>query len=370
MGKKAFFVMVIGPHEHIGEQKNNFWEEEALLNFLGYKIIKKFFQHRININSSTYIGAGKLQEIKNQALIEKPDLIYLNDVLNPAIIFRIEQRLWEVNEKINVWDRVDLILHVFEKHASSVEAKLQIELAKLKHLGPRIYGLGRQLSQQYGTIGVRGGFGETLLEKMKRYIKLRIGVIENRLKKIEEKKEHQIKKRKENRLFTISLVGLTNTGKTTLFNFLTKKEKYVANQPFTTLETVTGKIKRLNSSILVSDTIGFIDNLPPFLIEAFKTTLMETLNADLIFHLIDSSDKNYLKKIESVNIILQQLRIDKNKVYLVLNKIDKAKGLNFQQLRRSLGDKIFFISAKSGEGVDNLISFINEYFSNNYSLNN
>ncbi len=181
--------MVIGPHDHISEQKNNFWEEETLLNFLGYKIIKKIFQHRVSINSSTYIGSGKLHEIKNGVLMEKPDLIYLNDVLNPAIIFRVEQSFWEVNENINVWDRVDLILHVFERHACSVEAKLQIELARLKHLGPRIYGLGRQLSQQYGAIGVRGGFGETVLEKMKRHIKLRIGVIENQLKKIEEKKK-------------------------------------------------------------------------------------------------------------------------------------------------------------------------------------
>lgn len=359
--------MVIGPHDHINEQKNNFWEEETLLNFLGYKIIKKIFQHRVNIDPATYIGSGKLQEIKNEALIEKPDLIYLNDVLNPAIIFRIEKSFWEINENINVWDRVDLILHVFEKHASSLESKLQIELARLKHLGPRIYGLGRQLSQQYGTIGVRGGFGETVLEKMKRYIKRRIEIIENRLKQIEEKKEIQIKKRKENKLLTVSLVGYTNAGKTTLFNLLTKKEKFVANQPFSTLETVTGKIRKLNTSILVSDTIGFIDNLPPFLIEAFKTTLLETLNADLIFHLIDFSDKNCLSKINSVNMILQQLKIDKNKVYLVFNKIDKVEKENLEKIKRSSGDRIFFISAKTGEGVDSLISFINEYFTNNYS---
>ncbi len=148
---------------------------------------------------------------------------------------------------------------------------------------------------------------------------------------------------------------------------MAKKEKFVANQPFSTLETVTGKIKKLNSSILVSDTIGFIDNLPPFLIEAFKTTLMETLNADLIFHLVDFSDKNWLRKINSVNAILQQLQIDKNKVYLVFNKIDKVEGRNLEEIKASFGDKIFFISAKTGEGVDSLISFINEYFTNNYS---
>ncbi|MFN4212473.1 MAG: GTPase HflX [Microgenomates group bacterium] len=370
MEKKAFFVMVIGPHDHVDEQKNNFWEEEVLLNSLGYKIIKKFFQHRVNIDSSTYIGSGKLQEIKNEALIEKPDLIYLNDVLNPAIIFRVEQSFWEVDENINVWDRVDLILNIFQKHATSVEAKLQIELARLKHLGPRIYGLGRQLSQQYGAIGVRGGFGETLLEKMKRYIKLRIRAIENRLQQIEEKKNYQIKQRKEKKLFTISLVGYTNTGKTTLFNLLTKKEKLVADQPFSTLETVTGKIRKLNSSILVSDTIGFIENLPLFLIDAFKTTLMETASADLIFHLIDSSDKNWLNKLSSVNSILDQLKIDENKVILVLNKIDKVRENDLLIAKRQFSDKIFFISAKTGEGVNRLISFINEYFSNNYSFNN
>ncbi len=369
MKKRAFFVMVIGPHDHIDQQKNNFWEEEALLNSLGYEIVKKFFQHRVNIDSATYVGFGKIKEIKNHAVKEGVKLIYLNEVVNPAIIFRIEQNFWEIDKNIAVWDRVDLILNIFERHAASLEAKLQIELARLKHLGPRIYGLGKELSQQYGAVGVRGGFGETILERMKRYIKLRTGVIERKLKQIEKKREVEIKKRKEKKLPTISLVGYTNAGKTTLFNLLTKKEKIAADKPFTTLETVIGRIRKLSIPVLVSDTIGFIDNLPLFLIDAFKATLMETLNADLIFHLVDFSDRNWLKKINSVNLILDQLKINKKKVFLVFNKIDKVEMLNLEGIKRQFNDKIFLISAKTGEGVNKLVSFANEYFSNNHSFN-
>lgn len=369
MRKKAFFIMVIGPHDHIDEERNNFWEEESLLNFLGWEVTGKFFQHRLAADSATYIGLGKIEKIKEEVSKQGVDLIYLNAVLNPAIIYRIEQKFWLINKNITVWDRVDLILNVFERHASSIEAKLQIELARLKHLGPRIYGLGKGLSQQYGAIGVRAGFGETILEKMKRYIKLRIGIIEKKLKEIEKKRENEIKRRKEKKLPTVSLVGYTNAGKTTLFNLLTKKEKIVADQPFTTLETVVGRIKKLNSSLLLSDTIGFIDNLPLFLIEAFKTTLLETLNADLIFHVVDFSDKKWLDKVDSVQMILKQLGIDEKKVMLVFNKIDKVSSSDFILIKKQFNDKILFISAKTGQGVDRLISFIHEYFSTSHSFN-
>lgn len=366
--RKAYFTMVIGPHDHIDEQRKNFWEEELLLNSLGYQIIRKYFQHRIIINSSTYFGSGKIEQVIKDAFKEKPDLIYLNSILNPAIIFRVEQKFWQINPKISVWDRVDLILNIFEKHASSKEAKLQIELARLKHLGPRIYGLGKQMSQQYGVVGIRGGFGETILEKMKRYIKDRIKIIEKKLKKIKEKKEKQIKERKEKKLPTVSIVGYTNAGKTTLFNLLTGKDKTSDNRPFTTLETVIGKIKGIPFPLIISDTIGFIDNLPPFLIDAFKTTLLETLNADLIFHIVDLSDNNWQKKISSVNKILNELEIDQNKVVLLFNKIDKVRA-NLNEIINQFNDKIFFISAKNGKNTEKLILFLNEYFSDNNFIN-
>lgn len=369
--KKAFFIKVIGPHDHIEEQKNNFWEEESLLQFLGYKTVKKIFQHRTIIDSSTYIGKGKIEEVIDLAAKEKPVLIFLNSVLNPAIIYRVEQKFWQINSKIKVWDRVDLILNIFEKHAFSSEAKLQIELAKLKHLGPRIYGLGKQMSQQYGVAGVRAGFGETVLEKMKRYIKGRINLIEKKLQKIEEKREFQIKNRKEKRIPTISLVGYTNAGKTTLFNILTGKQKQADNRPFTTLDTVVGKVKNLNFPLIASDTIGFIKDLPPFLIEAFKATLLQTIYADLIFHVVDISDKNYHEKISSVLKILRELGISNDQIILLFNKTDKlAMKNNLDKIKSQYNGKIFFISAKNKQGINNLLTFLNEYFSNNYSFSN
>ncbi len=369
--KKAFFIKVIGPHDHIEEQKNNFWEEESLLQFLGYKTVKKIFQYRNIIDSSTYIGKGKIEEVIDLAAKEKPALIFLNSVLNPAIIYRVEQKFWQINPKIKVWDRVDLILNIFEKHAFSSEAKLQIELAKLKHLGPRIYGLGKQMSQQYGVAGVRAGFGETVLEKMKRYIKDRINLIEKKLKKIEEKREFQIKNRKEKRIPTISLVGYTNAGKTTLFNVLTGKQKQADNRPFTTLDTVVGKVKNLNFPLIASDTIGFIKDLPPFLIEAFKATLLQTIYADIIFHVVDISDKNYHEKISSVLKILSELGINNDQIIFLFNKTDKlAMKTNLDKIKSQYNGKIFFISAKNKQGINNLLTFLNEYFSNNYSFSN
>lgn len=362
--------MVIGPHDHINEQKKNFWEEERLLNFLGYQVIEKYFQHRIKFNSSTYIGSGKIDQIIKNAFEEKPDLIYLNEVLNPSIIFRVEQRFWQINPQISVWDRVDLILNVFERHAFSTEAKLQIELARLKHLGPRLYGLGKQMSQQFGAIGVRAGFGETVLEKMKRYIKERIYFLEKKLKEIERKRKTQIDKRKEKKLPTVSLVGYTNAGKTTLFNLLTQKNKIADNRPFTTLDTVVGRVKGVNFPLIISDTIGFIDNLPPFLIDAFKTTLMETINADLIFHVVDFSDKNWKKKLNAVMEILRILKIDFNRVIILFNKIDElTSSFDFENIKEKYRGKIFFISAKKNKGIIDLINFLNEYFSN-YSFIN
>lgn len=149
---------------------------------------------------------------------------------------------------------------------------------------------------------------------------------------------------------------------------MTGKDKTSDNRPFTTLETVIGKIKGIPFPLIISDTIGFIDNLPPFLIDAFKTTLLETLNADLIFHIVDLSDNNWQKKISSVNKILNELEIDQKKVVLLFNKIDKVRA-NLNEIINQFNDKIFFISAKNGKNTEKLILFLNEYFSDNNFIN-
>lgn len=350
---KALIVKVIGIHDHRQEEIENFWEEEMLLNSLGVKVVEKTVQHRFSPHPSTYVGKGKIEEIKNKIKEKGINVILLNDIVNPAQIFRFEKSLWEVNPDIKVFDRYDLILNIFEKRAFSSEAKLQIDLARLRHLGPRIYGLGGKfLSRQAGGIGGRG-IGEKELELMHRYIKERIRIIEKKIKKSILRKEKNIIQRRENGFISWALVGYTNAGKTTLFNRLTGKEKLVKDSVFTTLESCVGRLKIHGKKILLADTIGFIRNLPPSLIDAFKSTLMEVIYASKIFLVLDIADLDFLRKKETVEKILKELKIDFSKVVYLLNKSD----LLSKEERRKISiffqnKKFFFISAKTGEGID------------------
>jgi GTP-binding protein HflX len=350
-------IKVIDPHDHRDEQLNSFWEEESLIRTLGGEVVLKIVQHRLKPHGATYIGLGKVDEIKK--LIEKHSLNYiiLNDIVSPAQIFRLEKLLWEANLNITVWDRIDLILAVFDKHAFSSEAKLQIELAKLRHLGPRIYGLGGTLlSRQRGGIGGRG-IGETNIEIMRRHIKNRLRTIEDKIAKIMAQKKEKLLARRNKGVKTIALVGYTNAGKTRLFNLLTGKDKQVADAAFTTLDSYLGKIKQLNGqSVLVADTIGFVKNLPPSLIEAFKSTLMESIYADTVFHIIDISDSSFREKLSAVETILTDLGMEEEKVVRVFNKLDlvnKEKKLEIK--KEFLGNNYHFVSAATGEGIPELL---------------
>lgn len=354
--KRFLIVKAIGIHQHREEILNSFSEEESLIASLGGKVVFKTVQHRFQPDPATYIGKGKVEEIKYLVKNLSIDVILLNDLVSPGQIFRLEKQFWSINPQIKVWDRYDLILEVFNQRATSSEAKLQIELAKLRHLGPRIYGLGgKVLSRLGGGIGGRG-LGEPKLEIMRRYIKNRIRLIEKKIAKIIKKKEEKIFQRKINGLKTLALVGYTNAGKTTLFNLLTGKNKMVKDDPFTTLDSCVGKvIRRGRKSILVADTIGFISNLPPLLIDAFKSTLIESLSAEKIFHVIDYSDKNFEEKMKIVDKILKDLEIEENKIIYVFNKIDLVRQIEKEKVKIK-NNKVYFISAKTGKGVKNLLS--------------
>lgn len=353
---KVILGKIIGPHTHKEEELEKFKESELLIKFLGGEVILKFVQHRLLPDGATYFGLGKINELKKFFFERKVDGLVLDDIVLPTQIFRLEKNFWEINPQIYVWDRIDLILKIFDKRASSSEAKLQIELAKLKHLGPRIYGLGKMFSQQAGGIGTRG-LGETNTELMRRYIKDRINKIEIKLKKIVFERKKRIQERKNKGIRTIALVGYTNAGKTSLFNLLTGKDKKTEDAPFTTLDSYVGKLNhKLNLPVLISDTIGFIENLPPNLIEAFKSTLMETVYADLIFHIIDISDRYLEKKSQEVDKILEELKIEKERIIKIFNKIDLLNSKNkfiFNEL-----NKKFFISCKTKKGIEKLLEFI------------
>lgn len=363
---KAAVVEVIDPHTHADEVLRDLEEVELLLFPLKGKVFYKSVQHRLKPHGAYFIGPGKLEEIKKVVKEKNLNLVVINNFLSTAQIFRVEKAFWDLPFKVEVWDRPALILEIFEHHATSYEAKLQIELARLKLLGPRIYGLGKELSRQAGGIGTRG-IGEKNIEIMKRMIKDRIRKIEEEIEKRYSQRFLYIKKRKESKIKTVSLVGYTNAGKTTLFNLLTGKNKKERNSLFTTLDSYTGKIRLngfLKKPIVLTDTIGFIRNLPPYLITAFKSTLLETVNADLILHVVDLSDSKIEEKIKVVNDILSDIKVDLKKVIYVFNKIDKFEQEprvieNLQKIGR-YNPKVF-VSAKTGRNIEELLKILQHY---------
>jgi GTPase len=346
---RFLLLQVIDTHFHRDDAFSDMGETEQLVKTFGGMVAEKMIQHRVRPHPNSYMGPGKLKELKEVVRELGVEVVVLNDILKSSQLFRIEKALWEENPQIAVWDRVDLILNIFEKHARTTEAKLQIELAKLTHMGPRIYGLGKTLlSRQGGGIGTRGK-GETNIEVERRVIKERKRRIKKQLKQITLQKRGRLTYRQERGFGPVALVGYTSAGKTTLFNGLTGKQKEVHQKLFTTLDTVVGKLKTPDKRlpILVSDTIGFVNDLPPTLIEAFRSTLMESMEAKLILHVIDSSDPQVEDKILVVERILEELELTQP-VVRVFNKIDLVKG------ERTFSDGELGVSAKTGEGLEEL----------------
>ena len=272
-----------------------------------------------------------------------------------------------------MWDRIDLILNIFDQHATTQEAKLQIKLARATHMGPRIYGLGKtELSRQGGGVGTRGK-GETNIEFERRQIKVDQQKIKKELKKLLKQKKNRLRKRTEMGIGPVALVGYTSAGKTTLFNALTGKEKEMHKGLFTTLDTVVGKLKspQFEQPLLISDTIGFINNLPPVLIDSFKSTLLESLEAKLLLHVIDANDPRLLEKVAVVETILENLSAAQPMI-VVLNKVDLIDDTAltaiqteltefYSKKERTLKD-VIFISARTGKAVRTLIEKIEAFF--------
>ncbi len=307
---------------------------------------------------ATYIGPGKAEEVAEYLKTNPVDVIIFNGQLKPSQKFNLLKLFWAVHPNIAIWDRVDLILAIFSRHARTTEAKLQIELARMTSMGPRIYGMGMVLSRQGGGVGTRG-IGETNTELMRRHWKIQIKHVKDELAKSAASRKRQMDHRKNLGLQTISIVGYTNAGKTSLFNILTHKKHLVEHALFATLDSTVGEIfmPSLGKKVLISDTIGFIANLPPSLIEAFTSTLMESVHADVILHVIDVSDPLMMDKIGVVNQILDQLKILESKEILIFNKIDAAPEADLQKLSNLAGTTPHVcISTKTKEGIDALTS--------------
>lgn len=329
---RAILVDVIDSRTPKADAEKRLLEMESLVNTYGGIVVMRAIQKRGMPDYDTYIGKGKLEEIIKMGEEVEADILIINNILKPKQIFNLDEALRKVEMKS--WDRVDLILKIFDKHATTTEAKLQIELAAIKHMGPRIYNMGIDLSQQAGARGTLGGSGETNIEVMKRHLQ---GHELTLLKKLEHyeliNKGHRDRRKRQN-FQSVAIVGYTNAGKSCLLNALTGKELYIADELFATLDTRVAKIYIPPAShgedgkyvpgreVMVSDTIGFIQDLPPELIQAFKSTLAEAIAADLILHVIDMSDPDLHEKIEVVEDILKQLGLQDRKKIYVFNKVD------------------------------------------------
>lgn len=333
-------------------------ELEALTKTYGGIVIVKIIQKRDTPNYRTYIGTGKIDEIIHIAEQERVDLIIVNNLLKPKQIFELEERLRP--HHIRAWDRIDLILKIFSKHAQTVEAKLQIKLAAISHMGPRIFGMGMEMMQQAGGIGTRG-IGETNTEIMKRHLAEQTKQVKKQLEKTAQTRTIHRERRRRIGLKTVSIIGYTNAGKSSLLNALTKKGAYVADALFATLDTRVGKLWLPSTAptppeaVLLSDTIGFIQDLPPELISAFRSTLDETVDADLLLHVIDITDPFLKEKVVEVEDVLRELEIeDRPRVY-VFNKIDLLRRFPKKTLQKRYADHSpVFVSSATGAGLDEL----------------
>jgi len=296
-------------------------EAESLIKTYGGVVVLKTYQKKINPAYKTYLGTGKLEELREEGLRLGANILIINNELKPLQTYNLSELLKKDN--IQVWDRIDLILKIFQKHAQTKEARLEIELASLRHMGPRIYGMGMILSRQQGGIGGRG-IGETNTEIMKRHIAEHIRKIEEDLAKARNNRElHRASRRRKNFL-TVGIVGYTNVGKSSLLNALTGKGAYTADELFATLDTRVAKLHLRDDrrEVLLTDTIGFIQDLPPDLIKSFQSTLDETIAADLLLHVIDLSDPRWDYKISVVNEVLANLDAIHKPIIYVFNKID------------------------------------------------
>ena len=313
-GERALLVHINFPHQPDQDDLAEFIE---LVRSADIDQVDLITGSRLGPTAKTFIGKGKLEEIMAQVAALEIEVVLFNHALSPS-----QERNLEKHLQCRVLDRTGLILDIFAQRAQSFEGKLQVELAQLKHLSTRLVRGWTHLERQKGGIGLRGP-GETQLETDRRLLGKRIKYLNGRLLRVARQREQGRQSRNKAEIPTISLVGYTNAGKSTLFNALTNASVYVEDQLFATLDPTLRKLK-LNpqQSVILADTVGFIRHLPHDLVAAFRATLVETLQADLIMHVVDSSDPDRQDKIDAVNSVLLEIGAEAVPQLLIYNKID------------------------------------------------
>jgi GTPase len=345
---------------------NEYLDELAFLaHTAGILPVKKFIQKLEYPNPRTFVGAGKIKEIKDFIIQNDSDLVIFDDELSASQLRNIEREL-----KCRILDRTNLILDIFAKRARTAHAKTQVELAQYQYLLPRLAGMWPHLERQRGGIGLRGP-GETEIETDRRVVRERIAKLKEDLVKIDKQKKTQRQNR--GKMVRVSLVGYTNVGKSTLMNVLSKSDVFAENKLFATLDTTVRKVIIENLPFLLSDTVGFIRKLPHSLVESFKSTLDEVRESDILLHIVDISHSNFEEQIEIVQQTLYEIDAGDKPVMLVFNKIDAFKytlkdyedltpmtkeNLNLDDLKRTWmarsNGTCVFISAKNKENIGDL----------------
>jgi len=335
--------------------ENSLEELKQLADTAGALVIGKFFQKRPKPDPAYFIGKGKVGEIALYAQQENIDLCIFDDELSPA-----QQRNLERSTGVRVLDRTGLILDIFAQRARTNEGKMQVELAQLKYTLPRISGQGLGLSRLGGGIGTRGP-GETKLEVDRRRIRDRIAFINDNIDKIKTVRNLHRSQRNKNQVATISLVGYTNAGKSTLLNTLTNSDIYAKDQLFATLDPTTRKLALPDKQeAVLTDTVGFIQRLPHQLVAAFRSTLEEVTESDLLLHVIDVSHELYKEQSDAVYEVLKNIGATNKTIITVFNKIDKLPADSEFLTRLAAKDNSVCVSAKQGIGLDKLLKLIVE----------
>jgi GTP-binding protein HflX len=359
-------------------QANEYLDELAFLaDTAGASAVKRFTQKLPHPDSRTFVGKGKLEEIRQYVQQHSIPLVIFDDELSGSQISNIEKEL-----KVKTIDRSDLILDIFAGRARTAQARVQVELAQYQYLLPRLKGLWKHLERQGGGIGTRGP-GETEIETDRRIVKDKISLLRKRLSEIDKQAFTQRKERGE--LIRVALVGYTNVGKSTLMNLLSKSDVFAENKLFATLDTTTRKVVLENTPFLLSDTVGFIRKLPHHLVESFKSTLDEVREADILLHVVDISHPKYEEQMGVVNKTLQELKAFDKPILVVFNKMDRYEAEFFdpwlsdevkQELLRDLRQRweeatqhrCVFISATERENIEALRTLVIEKVRDMYSI--
>jgi GTP-binding protein HflX len=322
-------------------------EIRGLARTAGLTVVGSLLQRRTHPDIATYIGSGKVEELKNLVEAHEADVVIFDNDLGPAQTRNLEKAIGA-----KVIDRTEVILDIFANRARTHEAHLQVELAQLEYALPRLKRMWTHLSRYKGGIGVRGP-GEKQLEEDRRLVGHRIRDLKEKLGKIQSRKEREVAGRGE--VPTVGLVGYTNAGKSTLMNALTGADVLVEDQLFATLDTRTRRWNfRGGGHVLLSDTVGFIRKLPHALVASFKATLEEARQADLLLHVVDASSPEAEKQIDAVNEVLQELDLTDHPTLLVLNQADRVTDRSFLDVLQARHEAAVVISAKTGLGLDRL----------------